>query len=90
MEQVSPDLIKNDFTPEFIDGVQSPHQIGSERANLFQRLLTGYDCPLVLRNFLFKIFNLTKPGKVYAFSDPQLADHYGGVNKNYISQLRKA
>jgi hypothetical protein len=90
MEQLSSDLIKNDFTPELNAGIQSARQNGIEIANLFNYLLTGYDCPLSLRNFLFKIFCYTKPGKVYAFSDPQIADYYGGATKNYISQLRKA
>lgn len=89
MEPLPVSTIKNDFTPDFDGDNLSRKQIGSEQAALFNYLLSGYQVPLKLRNFLYKIFCFTKPGKVYAFSDPQLAGYYGGASKNYISQLRK-
>jgi hypothetical protein len=89
MGQPSQKAIVVDYSPELIDGVATDSQTAKEFVFLFTHVLKGYGVSFQLANFIWKIYERTKPGVVYQMNDVLLADAYGST-RNYVCNLRKA
>lgn len=84
---------RNDNSPDFADGSATDRQITAERSVLFTRVLTGLGVSRQAQRFIWILYCLSKPGKLYHFNDYRLAEHLGcadsPTSRNYVCNLRK-